>query len=739
MSPNRLTTPGQPGLILSLILLLAAITISFRAAPTLGFVDYDDPVTVLDPSLQGGLTFEAIRFALTASPANLWHPLTFLSHALDFEIFGARAGGHHLTNLFWHLATCVVLLVWLRRFTGEHGLALAVTLLFAIHPLRVESVVWISERKDVLSLFFYLLTVAFYSEWAVAEGTRRRRFYLLAVATAACGVLAKPSLMTLPAVLFLVDFWPLQRLSPSDWKNRPLLRRRILEKIPFVVLALTAAAIAWTTWSEKQDFFVADNLGLLQRGGFAALAYLTYLARTFLPVNLAAFEPYPLETPLFPVIFAVLSLAFVTTLAIRSYRQSPWFCAGWLWFLATILPGSGLITISDHFAPDRYTYPAHIGLGIALVWGIAARARIWRVPAKVGWVALGLALIPLSLLTARQTLVWKDSESLWRHAIEAKGPNYLSRNQLGLTLVRNGLIEEGLAELRLAVAENPDNPVAMGSLAITCVQNGSLDEGVDLFLQTVPELPGKDRVRDSIIEACLAAGREDLATTLWKAAISENPAHAKLRIGAGDYFYGIRDHEEALRHYHEAVKLDPGNSHAAVSIGALLIRRGSARDAIPWVQRAIATAPDKGKAADAHRTLAQAHILQRSWKEAIETYEKGLDLAPDRLLLRNELAQLLLDCPDPSLRAPARALELAGSFGAEAGESGKGANPRYLRTYVRALVANGRGDEAKKFAKAGLESVAALRAIEPLEAPWTTEELDRLATWFEGIAGTGEP
>ncbi len=738
MSPHRLNKPPAIGLGLSLALVLGAIAISFRVAPFLGFVDYDDPVAVLDPHLQGGLTIEALKFALTASPANLWHPLTFLSHALDFEIYGAWAGGHHLTNLFWHFASCVVLLLWLRRRTGEAGLALAVTLLFAIHPLRVESVIWISERKDVLSLFFYLLTVALYSEWAVADGARKRRYYLLAVAAAVGGVLSKPSLMTLPAVLLLVDLWPLQRLSPADWKNSPLLRARIFEKIPFVALALVAAGIAWATWSGRQDFLVAGDLSLSQRVGFAALTYFTYLARTFLPIDLAAFEPYPLGTSLLPVVFAAILLVVITAGAVRQFSRSPWFCVGWLWFLATILPGSGLITISDHFAPDRYTYPAHIGLGIALIWEIAARARARRIPGKVGWVALILVLIPLSLLTTRQSLVWKDAESLWRHAIRAKGPSYLSRNQLGLALIRNGLIEEGLGELRSAVAENPENLKAKGSLAIASVQNGYLDEGVSHFQEAGTDLPGRERFRAGIIASCLAAGREDLATTLWTGAVAENPGQATVRIGAGDYFYGIEDHEEALRHYLEAAKLDPGSSRAAISIGALLIRRGSVGEAIPWVQRAIATAPDDGKAADGHRTLAQARILQRSWREAIGAYEKGLALAPDRILIRNELAQLLLDCPDASLRAPARALDLAKGFGANAGDGTRGTNPRYLRTYVRALVANGRGEEAKAIAAVGLESVAALRAIEPLEKPWTTGELDCLAKWFGGIAGAPE-
>jgi protein O-mannosyl-transferase len=739
MSPGHLNKPVAPGPGLSLGLVLAAIAISFRAAPFLGFVDYDDPVAVLHPHLQGGLTLEALKFALTASPANLWHPLTFLSHALDFELYGAWAGGHHLSNLFWHLASCAVLLVWLRRSTGENGLALAVTLLFAIHPLRVESAIWISERKDVLSLFFYLLTIAFYSEWTAADGKRRRRFYFFSLLAAACGVLSKPSLMTLPAVLLLVDLWPLQRLSPKDWKNGPLLRARIYEKIPFVALALIAAAIAWATWSGRQDFVTAGDLSLAQRGGFAALTYLAYLERTFLPINLAAFEPYPLGAPLLLRGFAVALLTGITALAMRQFSRSPWFCVGWLWFLATILPGSGLITISDHFAPDRYTYLAHIGLGFALIWEIAARARARGIPARLGWGAMIVILIPLSLLTTRQSLVWKDAESLWRHAISAKGPNYLARNQLGMTLIRSGRVEEGLGELQSAVKENPKNPMTRASLAIASVQHGDLEGGIGHFEEAGLDLPERERIRAGIIAACLAAGRRDLATALWKGAATENPGEASVQLGAGDYFYGIEEYEEALRFYFEAAKLDPKSSRAALNIGALLIRRGTPNEAIPWVQRAIATAPDAGKAADAHRTLAQIRILQRSWGEAIGTYEKGLALAPDRILMRNELAQLLLDCPDASLRAPARALELARDFASLAGDGGKGANPRYLRTYVRALVANGRGDEAKAIAAAGLQSVATLRATEPLAKPWTTKELDSLTKWFGGVAGTTPP
>lgn|GEM_PF-2538941 len=242
-----------------------------------------------------------------------------------------------------------------------------------------------------------------------------------------------------------------------------------------------------------------------------------------------------------------------------------------------------LAAISDHFAPDRCAYPAHTGLGIALIWEIAAPAGARRIPGKVDWVALILVLIPPSLLTTRQSLVWKDAESLWRHAIRAKGPSYLSRNQLGLTPIRNGLVEEGLGELRSAVTENPENPMAKGSLAIACVQNAYLNGGVRHFQEAGTSLPGRERFRAGIIASCLTAGRKDLATTLGKGAVAEDPAQATVRIGSGDYFYGIADHEEAMRHYAEAAKLDPRSSHAAVSIGALLIRRGSVEEANPWL------------------------------------------------------------------------------------------------------------------------------------------------------------
>jgi tetratricopeptide (TPR) repeat protein len=713
-----------------------AVAVSFREAPFLGFVDYDDPVAVLNPVLRGGFSWESLRFAFTEAPINLWHPLTFLTHLVDFELYGNWAGGHHLGNVLIHLASCLLLFGWLRRHTGEVGLSLAVTLIFAIHPLRVESVIWVTERKDVLSLFFYLLTIWFYSTWATTTGPARRRAYILSLAAAVLGILSKPSLMTLPLVLLIVDLWPLGRLRWEDRTNWPLLRQRIVEKIPFAILALVAAVVAWSTWSGNQFIGEPPNLPLALRAGFASLAYITYLQRTLLPIDLVPFRSYPMFLAGSAHILAFIAMGMTMVLAFLRLPKFPWFAAGWLWFVVAILPASGLITISDHFAPDRYTYLAHIGLWIAVVWGLATWGRKRRIPPVVGWMALVLVLIPCSILTNRQSLVWRDPETLWRHTLAARGTNYVAHNQLGLFLLHAGRFDEGVAELQKAMAANPGFPLPIANLARARANQGNLDEAIRLMREAGPDLPMREAFREELLARSIAAGRRDLAAGLWEDLLAEAPRDPLKRLAAGEFAYQNGDLPAAMTHYRAALELDPENAAAALNLGALLIKRGSLDEAIPMIERSIAHAPDAGAAADAHRTLAQAHLLKREWAPAIASYERGFALAPDRDLLRNELAQLLLDVPKSSLRNPERALVLAEPFGSSPADK---ANPRYLRTLARALQANDRLDEAKAVASSGLEAVANLSAKEPLEKPWTKEELASLAKAFREIAGVPVP
>ncbi len=715
---------------LGMVLVAAMVAAAFWRAPELDFIDYDDPVTVLDPRLRGGLTGEAVRFAFTETPANLWLPLTSLSHALDFQIYGDWAGGHHLTNVLLHLASCLLLLAWLRRHTGEAALSLAVVLLFAVHPLRVESVAWVAERKDVLSLYFYLLAIWFYSARTRADGRGRGRHYVLALVAAVLGLLSKPSLITLPVVLLLIDVWPLQRLGWEDRRDAARLRALLLEKVPFVVLALAAAAVAWASWSGSQFIGEAPDLPLTHRIGYASLAYLSYLARTLVPVDLVPFRSYPVGVSGFVMVGAAVLLALATVLVLRRHRVAPWLTVGWLWFLATILPGSGLVTISDHFAPDRYTYLAHIGLFLALVWEIGLGGRRRRVSAFAGWVVLAIALAPLLVLTYRQTLVWRNPEALWRHTLEASGANHVAHNQLGLFLLQLGRTDEGIAELRAAVAANPAFPIPLGNLSRAMAAQGEWLEAARLLRQAGPRLPGHQHYRRELLAGSLQAGDSAAAAELWRDLVEEDPADLATRLGAGEFFFGLGQEEGALRHYRAAAETAPEHSGAAVNLGALLLQRGDLAAALPWLERAVASARDPADAAEARRVLAQGQVLGRNWAAAIAHYEQALAQAPDHRLLRNELAQLLLDCPEPALRNPARALELAESLAADAKDDGGPADPRVLRTLARAQEEAGKTEALAATATSGLEAVEFLLREDPPKPPWRREELESLRSWF---------
>ncbi|MGH9361727.1 MAG: tetratricopeptide repeat protein, partial [Thermoanaerobaculia bacterium] len=339
------------------------------------FVSLDDPAYVTgNAQVRRGLTAEGFRWAWGNEVAGNWHPLTMLSHMLDAELHGLDPGGHHLTSLLLHAANAVLLFVLLRRLTGAAGRSAAVAALFAVHPLHVESVAWIAERKDVLSAFFFFLALLAWSGYARRPSSWR---YLLALLAFALGLLAKPMVVTLPLVLLLLDVWPLGRLPLAAAAERrralgPLLR----EKLPFVLLALGAAAVALVTQREAMSPLAALSLG--RRIANALLAYAAYLSDTVWPRGLAVFYPLPGALPAWRVALAAVLLAALTALALARLHRSPWLAVGWLWFVGMLLPVIGLLQVGSQARADRYTYLPSIGLFVALVWEVAARVPIGR-------------------------------------------------------------------------------------------------------------------------------------------------------------------------------------------------------------------------------------------------------------------------------------------------------------------------------------------------------------------------
>jgi hypothetical protein len=436
------------------ILLAGALALLTLAAflPSLrnGFVNLDDALYVTNNRVvKLGLTWEGLAWVRTANVANNWHPLTMLSHMLDCEIFGVKAAGHHGTSLLLHLANVLLLFEVLRRMTGAPWRSAAAAGLFGLHPLRVESVAWVAERKDVLSAFFWILAMGAYGRY-VREPSPKR--YLLVVLAMALGLLSKPMVVTLPFALLLLDVWPLGRLrlDEAGWVRR--LGRLTVEKIP--LFALSAVASLVTIRYQTTSLVSLELMPWSLRLANAAVSYAAYLGKTVLPRNLAVFYPIPAAIPAGQVLGAAALILVLTALAMWKARKAPWFLVGWLWFLGTLVPVIGIVQVGRQAMADRYTYIPSIGLSLAICWGVPAisASRRWR-PALAG--ATVFALLTLTALTWIQVRYWSNSFTLFRHALAVTQGNYVAHVALAKSLAGQGDWAGAADEFRNALALRP--------------------------------------------------------------------------------------------------------------------------------------------------------------------------------------------------------------------------------------------------------------------------------------------
>lgn len=401
---------------------LALLTVlAFLPALANGFVLLDDPLYVTaNTKVRQGITYDGLVWALTANVANNWHPLTVLSHMLDVEVFGLAPTGHHLTSLLLHLASVLLLFEALRRMTGSVFRSALVAALFAVHPTRVESVAWVAERKDVLSGLFWMLALLAYVAWVHRPSVGR---YLLVALAVTLGLAAKPMVVTLPFLLLLLDLWPLGRRG---------IGKLILEKIP--LFALSAASSVATLLYQKTSLAPLEVLPWDLRLANAVVSYATYLGKAFVPRDLAVFYPFPREIPAWKVAGSVVLLALLTGFALWRARRSPWLLLGWLWFLGTLVPVIGLVQVGRQAMADRYTYLPYIGLFLAVVWGIGEIVERRAAFRLVLGVLSVLAILGFAGMTRAQARQWRDSVTLFRHALAVTGDNPLARRGLAKAL-----------------------------------------------------------------------------------------------------------------------------------------------------------------------------------------------------------------------------------------------------------------------------------------------------------------
>ncbi len=584
------------------ILLAAAVWVVFGQTLQHGFINFDDDVYVYENAqVSQGLSLGGIVSAFGHSVNFNWHPLTMLSYMLDYQLHGLEAGGYHLTNVLLHGAAAIVLFLVLRRMTGFLWRSAFVAAVFAIHPLRVESVAWVAERKDVLSGLFFMLTLGTYV-WYVRDPRRWFR-YVAVVFFFALGLMSKPMLVTLPFVLLLLDYWPLNRFTTTV--NGPKLSsvtsRLILEKIP--LLALSAAGCLVTLATQEK---IIAPLPLSLRVSNAGVACATYLRQMVYPGDLAAYYPFKEEgLPLWEVALSLLLLVLISALALRWRRTRPWLLVGWLWYLIMLVPVIGLVPSGVRAHADRYTYLPQIGLYLIIAWAATGLVAGWRYRRVVLGGCSTVILTALICCARTQASYWRNSETLWIHALACTSDNVIAYNNLGNALFQKGNVDEALVHYQKALEINPDYAEAHVNLGNALLQKGNVDEAI----------------------------------VHYQKALQIEPDYAKAHVNLGSVLFQKGDVDEAIAHFQKALQINPDNAVTCVDLGYALLQKGNVDEAIAQYQTALQINPDYAKA---HNNLGNALLQKGDLDEAIVHYQKALQINPDYATARNNLGTALL-------------------------------------------------------------------------------------------------
>jgi tetratricopeptide (TPR) repeat protein len=674
-------------------LVLAAITFAvFGQTLTHEFVNFDDGDYVYDnPVVTQGLTFNGIVWAFTRLRYNNWHPLTWLTHMLDCQLYGLHPGGHHLTNVLLHTATVIALFLVLRQMTGAFWRSAFVAAVFAIHPLRVESVAWVAERKDVLSGLFFMLTIGAYVRYARRPGSWGRYVLLFAM-----GLMCKPMLVTLPVVLLLLDYWPLRRVEPRK------LSGLVLEKLP--LLMLSAASCVATLVAQTGAIQSTELYSMPLRLGNALATCLVYLGQMVHPARLVVFYPYPHNgLPAWEVALAGTLLAGLSAVAWVQRRKQPWIVVGWLWYLVMLLPVLGIIQVGEQAHADRYTYLPQIGIYVALTWLVAE----WR----VRWLHHGPSLVALGGLMAgvvavlmvcawKQTAYWQNSETLWTRALACIRGNCRAELNLGDALLQKGRVDEAITHFQEALRIDPNSALPHLNLGLGLFQKGKVDEAITQY-QAALEINAEDAdAHYGLANALRQKGRVDEAIAHFQKALQIRPDYAKAQNNLGNALLKMARVDEAIPHYQDALQIDPGNAEAHNNLGAALRQKGRLDEAITHFQEALKINPGYEKA---HDNLGMALLQKGKVDEAISHFQKALQLKPADPGIQDKLAWLLAAGPEASLRDGNKAVELATQANALTG----GENPVILHTLAAAFAEAGRFPEALETAQHALRLAGA--------------------------------
>jgi protein O-mannosyl-transferase len=589
------SSPEKRNVIVCLLLVVATLAL-YNPVNRHPFVNYDDDRYVTEnPHVHNGVTWDTITWALSAMEQGNWHPLTWLSHALDYQMFHQNATGHHFTSLLIHAANTVLLFLLLMYATGRVGPSLLVAALFALHPINVESVAWVAERKNVLSTFFFLAALIAYCWYARKTDWRR---YLAFAGLFGLGLMSKPMVITLPFVLLLLDYWPLGRIQGSPAGTRPIPQaqpvRLLAEKLPLLFLSAGSAVITIQAQRAGGAVRSTAQFSLGVRLENAAVAYATYLWKMIWPAHLAPLYPHPGNSLVVWQVAISALLVLAVTAAVVRFRARRYLLTGWLWFLGTLVPVIGLVQVGDQAMADRYAYIPLIGIFVMIAWGAADLADSSQIGLSARIIPAACVLLALSFTTYRQLGYWSSNYGLWTHALAVTDRNFIAQNNLGGALLLLDRPDEAYSHFQAAAGINPNDPMSRSNLGAYLQEHGKLSEAMEQYDRTIhlTSDPG-----------LLAATYANLGTAYRK----------------------LGEDEKARDSYDQALRLNRNQSNAYLGLGQLLEKQSQLDDAIRNYSKSVELRPtDTG-------FMLLGHALERAGRrtEALAAYQSALKLSPE--------------------------------------------------------------------------------------------------------------
>lgn len=564
-------------------------------------IDFDDGNYVRDNThVLNGLTRDGVTWAFTSMDLANWHPLTWLSLMLDTDLFGRAPRGYHMTNVLLHVGNVLLLLLLLQRMTAAWGRSAFVAALFAIHPLHVESVAWVSERKDVLSTLFWMLTM-----WAYLRYARRPRLpsYLLVVILFFLGLLAKPMLVTLPFVLLLLDWWPLGRLSCSPIAGMERRSRVVLEKVPMLLLSVASSVITVTAQAKGGTLTAVEILPLGVRLANALLTYLRYIGKALWPASLTFFYPHPGPVSVWEASLAALALVLLTALALLACKRRPYTTVGWFWYVGTLVPVIGIVQVGAQASADRYTYVPLIGLLLVVAWGVPGLLAAHRWRRQALFIGSLLVIAALSFASFRQVSYWRDSVTLFTRALALNSDNFLAHNNLGNVFLGQGRFQEAAAEYQQALLIKPANATLHHNLALALSRQGRDQEAAVQYEAALMIDPNLGQAHNNLGFLLAKGGKHREAMEHYREALRVNPFNTGARFHLALSLQEIGLLEESLREYRRVVSESPNDAEAHNNLGTVLAMLGRVQEALPHFREAVLADPGN---VDARRNLERA-------------------------------------------------------------------------------------------------------------------------------------